>query len=60
MTAIITFKAHSEGTEYAAHAMHKNRADRDQHEEMGFHDGWGKVAAQLAALVEPRAKGAKE
>jgi uncharacterized protein YndB with AHSA1/START domain len=40
--------------------MHGSRADRDKHEEMGFHDGWSTVIAQLAALVEPRAaKGAK-
>jgi uncharacterized protein YndB with AHSA1/START domain len=32
--------------------MHKNRADRDTHEKLGFHDGWGTVAAQLAQLVE--------
>lgn len=55
MTAVITFKDHPEGTEYTSFAMHKNRADRDKHEEMGFQDGWGTVTAQLAALVEPRA-----
>jgi len=55
MTAIITFKDHPEGAEYAAHVMHKNRADRDKHENLGFYDGWGTVAAQLAALIEPRA-----
>ena len=55
LTATITFKDHPEGTEYVAHVMHKDRADRDRHEELGFHDGWGTVAAQLAALVEPRA-----
>jgi hypothetical protein len=32
--------------------MHKTNADRNMHEEMGFHDGWGTVAAQLADLVE--------
>jgi uncharacterized protein YndB with AHSA1/START domain len=52
MTAIITLKDHPAGTEYAAHVMHKSRADRDNHEEMGFHDGWGTVAGQLADLVE--------
>src|SRR6185295_1973203 len=51
MTAIITFRDHPQGTEYVALAMHKDRADRDKHEAMGFHDGWGTVAAQLAALV---------
>lgn len=34
---------------------HKDRADRDRHEAMGFHDGWGTVADRLAALVEPDA-----
>lgn len=55
MTAVITFEEHAEGTAYAARALHRNRVDRDKHEEMGFHDGWGTVTAQLAALVEPRA-----
>jgi uncharacterized protein YndB with AHSA1/START domain len=54
MTAVISFKDHPEGTAYESYAMHKDKADRDKHEEMGFHDGWGTVAAQLAALVEPR------
>lgn len=52
MTAIITMADHPDGTAYAATAMHKDKADRDNHEEMGFHDGWGTVTAQLAALVE--------
>ena len=53
MTAIITLQDHSMGTEYVAHVMHRNSADRNMHEEMGFHDGWGTVAEQLATLVEP-------
>ncbi|MFD2262730.1 SRPBCC family protein [Lacibacterium aquatile] len=52
MTAILSFQDHPQGTEYSAHVMHKTDADRKSHEEMGFHDGWGTVAAQLAALVE--------
>ena len=55
MTAIITLRDHPQGTEYVAHVMHRNGADRDTHEAMGFHDGWGTVAEQLAALVEQRA-----
>jgi uncharacterized protein YndB with AHSA1/START domain len=35
--------------------MHKSHADRKMHEAMGFHDGWGIVADQLATLVEQRA-----
>jgi uncharacterized protein YndB with AHSA1/START domain len=54
MTAIITLKEHPLGTEYRAHVMHKNTADRKMHEEMGFHQGWGKAAEQLAMLVEGR------
>jgi uncharacterized protein YndB with AHSA1/START domain len=52
ITAIITLKDHAEGTDYAAHVMHKDKADRDMHEEAGFHDGWGTCIGQLARLVE--------
>jgi uncharacterized protein YndB with AHSA1/START domain len=52
MTAIITLRDHPAGTDYVAHVMHKNNADRTMHEKMGFHDGWGTVAEQLAGLVE--------
>src|SRR3546814_7255560 len=54
MTAIITLKEHPTGTDYAAHVMHKNNADRNMHEELGFYDGWGTVIDQLAGLVEGR------
>ena len=47
-----------DGTEFGPHitatAMHRNVADRDQHEQLGFHDGWGTVTRQLAELVESR------
>jgi uncharacterized protein YndB with AHSA1/START domain len=52
MTAVITLRDHPEGTEYLAHVMHKDAADRDTHKEMGFYDGWGQVIGQLAKLVE--------
>jgi uncharacterized protein YndB with AHSA1/START domain len=52
MTAIITLRDHPMGTEYVAHAMHRNSADRNRHEELGFYDGWGTVTEQLAKLVE--------
>ena len=54
MTAIITLREHPQGTDYAAHVMHKSNADRNMHEKMGFHDGWGTVTEQLARLVERR------
>ena len=52
MTAVISFKDHPQGTDYVAYAMHKSGADRKTHADMGFYDGWGTVAAQLARLVE--------
>lgn len=51
-TAVITMVDHPQGTEYMAYVMHKDRADRDKHEKLGFHDGWATVMAQLGALVE--------
>jgi uncharacterized protein YndB with AHSA1/START domain len=55
MTAIITLRDHPQGTEYVAHAMHKNSTDRHRHEAMGFYDGWTTVTEQLATLAEQRA-----
>jgi len=48
MTAIATFEDAGNGkTRYKAVALHKDAKDRDAHEQMGFHDGWGTVAGQL-------------
>jgi uncharacterized protein YndB with AHSA1/START domain/DNA-binding transcriptional ArsR family regulator len=55
MTAIITMRDHALGTEYVAHVLHRNRADREKHEAMGFYDGWGTVTEQLARVAERRA-----
>ena len=52
VTAVITLRDHPDGTAYSALAMHKDRPDRDKHEELGFYDGWTSVIAQLADLVE--------
>lgn len=52
ITAEITFAPHPQGTLYRARVMHKDVADARLHEELGFADGWGTVAAQLAAFVE--------
>ena len=52
ITAIITLADHVEGTEYRAHVMHKSPDVRQTHADLGFYDGWGTVAAQLARLVE--------
>lgn len=52
ITAVVTLDDHPDGTLYRAHVMHKDAATRDEHERLGFADGWGAVAAQLAAVVE--------
>ena len=54
MTAVISFRDHPGGSEYHAYAMHRSAADRKKHDDMGFQDGWGTVADQLAKLVEGR------
>ncbi len=49
-TAVITMQPEGTGTLYRALAMHKDKTIRDQHEQMGFHEGWGTCADQLNAL----------
>lgn len=51
-TAIVTLEDAGEGrTLYRAVAMHRNEADRDTHEKMGFHQGWGTCADQLGEVA---------
>lgn len=52
MTGIIEIEAHSGGTRYTATALHADIASREQHEAMGFHDGWGTVLTQLVEYVK--------
>jgi len=51
MTVIVTFDAEGGGTRYTARVRHWAVDDREMHEKMGFHQGWGQCADQLAALV---------
>jgi len=51
MTVIITFADEAGGTRYTALVRHWSAADREAHEKMGFHEGWGIAADQLAALA---------
>ena len=39
-------------TRYVATARHWSEATMKQHEQMGFHDGWGTAANQLADLLK--------
>lgn len=52
MTVILTFEDVGGGkTSYTARARHWTTADREMHEKMGFHVGWGICTDQLAALA---------
>ncbi len=52
MVAETTFEDTGEGqTRYTARALHWTVEARKEHEEMGFHEGWGKAADQLKELA---------
>lgn len=52
LTAIVTFEDLGDGTtRYTAIARHWTAEDRQAHEEMGFHEGWGIAADQLGELA---------
>ncbi|GAB4223623.1 MAG: SRPBCC family protein [Kiloniellaceae bacterium] len=50
-TAIVTFEEENGQTRYTARARHWTQEDCETHEKMGFHEGWGQCADQLAALA---------
>jgi len=59
MTAVITLSDAGDGkTLYRAVALHRNAADRDTHEKMGFQEGWGTCATQLEEFAQSLAANA--
>jgi uncharacterized protein YndB with AHSA1/START domain len=50
-TAIITFEPAGTGTRYRAVAVHGTKELKDQHEKMGFQEGWGAALDQLVELM---------
>lgn len=52
MTVILTFEEEGGKTRYTARVKHWTDADREMHEKMGFHQGWGICADQLAAIAQ--------
>ena len=52
MIGIWELAPEGDGTRYTATARHWSREARDQHEAMGFTEGWGACADQHAALCE--------
>ena len=51
MTLILTFEDEGGKTRYTARVRHWTVADREAHEKMGFHEGWGLCTDQLEALA---------
>ena len=52
MTVILTFADEGGKTRYTARVLHWTVADREAHEKMGFHEGWGIATDQLTALAQ--------
>lgn len=52
-TAIVTFEDAGNGkTKYTAIARHWRAEDKEAHEKMGFHEGWGQCATQLEEVAK--------
>lgn len=52
-TCILTFEDAGNGqTRYTARALHWTKENREAHEKMGFHEGWGIAADQMTALAK--------
>ena len=49
--AEVTFEDEGSGTRYRAVARHWTAEAREEHEKMGFHEGWNAAADQLEALA---------
>ncbi|HEY1881190.1 MAG TPA: SRPBCC domain-containing protein, partial [Caulobacteraceae bacterium] len=52
MTVIVTLEPLDAWTLYTANVLHWTVADRERHEQMGFHDGWGRCADQLGVVAQ--------
>ncbi|HWK65580.1 MAG TPA: SRPBCC family protein [Rhizobiaceae bacterium] len=50
-TAILTFADEGGKTRYVARALHWTVENKEAHEKMGFHEGWGQCADQLEAVA---------
>lgn len=51
-TAVLTLEPEGKGTRYVAVAIHGNEETRKNHEEMGFHQGWGTVVDQMVEYIK--------
>ena len=51
-TAVVTIEPRGTGTLYRAIAIHRDEESRKQHEDMGFHQGWGQVLDQMVTYIK--------
>ncbi len=52
-TGILTFEDMGDGrTRYTARARYWSVEDKESHEKMGFHEGWGQCTDQLAEVLK--------
>src|SRR5262249_48646962 len=51
MVSETTFEDEGGKTRYTAKALHWSAADGEEHEKMGFHQGWGESAERFEAVV---------
>lgn len=51
-TGVLELSRIGSGTRYKAIAIHGDEETRKNHEEMGFHDGWGTVATQMVDYIK--------
>lgn len=51
-TAVLLLEPHGSGTRYTAIAMHGEPSAKQQHEAMGFKEGWGAALDQLVELAK--------
>jgi uncharacterized protein YndB with AHSA1/START domain len=49
---VITFEDEGGKTRYTARARRWRAEDRQTHEKMGFHEGWGRCAEQLEEVAK--------
>lgn len=56
-TAIITFTPEGTGTRYRCHLLHADPEAKNQHDGMGFQEGWGKALDQLVELMRAQSSG---
>jgi uncharacterized protein YndB with AHSA1/START domain len=52
MTVEVTFEPEDGKTRYTARVLHFTQVDKEQHEPMGFYQGWGQCTDQLQKMVE--------